>query len=101
MLGIRDTAIAGGAESMSLVPMMGHVVRPNIKLAETAPEYYMGMGHTAEQVAGNMEFQGKIKMLLRFEAIRKQQKRLQDGKFVDEIVPVDVTITYSGSTITS
>ena len=36
---------------MSLVPMMGHVVRPNIKLAEKAPQYYMGMGHTAEEVA--------------------------------------------------
>ncbi len=49
--GQTDTAIAGGAESMSLVPMMGNVVRPNIKLAESAPQYYMSMGHTAEQVA--------------------------------------------------
>ena len=37
MLGHSDTVIAGGAESMSLVPMMGHVVRPNAKLAENAP----------------------------------------------------------------
>ncbi|RCK12623.1 hypothetical protein DT075_11615 [Bacillus licheniformis] len=51
MLGAADTIIAGGAESMSIVPMMGHIVRPNAALAETAPEYYMGMGHTAEQVA--------------------------------------------------
>lgn len=51
MLGSTDTAIAGGAESMSMIPMMGHVVRPNIKIAETAPQYYMGMGHTAEMVA--------------------------------------------------
>ena len=54
MLGHSDTVIAGGAESMSLVPMMGHIVRPNVKLAETAPEYYMGMGHTAEQVANEI-----------------------------------------------
>src|SRR4051812_43982285 len=45
MLGYADTVIAGGAESMSLVPMMGHVIRPNIKLAEQAPQYYMSMGH--------------------------------------------------------
>ena len=51
MLGHSEAVIAGGAESMSLVPMMGHVVRPNVTLVETAPEYYMGMGHTAEQVA--------------------------------------------------
>ena len=45
-IGHADTIIAGGAESMSLVPMMGHVLRPNVKLAENAPQYYMSMGHT-------------------------------------------------------
>uniref|UniRef100_UPI0030C81C60 thiolase family protein n=1 Tax=Enterococcus faecium TaxID=1352 RepID=UPI0030C81C60 len=39
MLGAADTIIAGGAESMSMVPMTGHVMRPNAKLAESAPEY--------------------------------------------------------------
>ena len=38
MLGHSDTVLAGGVESMSMVPMMGHVVRPNATLAETAPE---------------------------------------------------------------
>ncbi len=51
MLGHSEAVLAGGVESMSMVPMMGHVVRPNAALAETAPEYYMGMGHTAEEVA--------------------------------------------------
>ena len=51
MLGHSEAVLSGGAESMSLVPMMGHVVRPNSRLVEAAPEYYMGMGHTAEQVA--------------------------------------------------
>ena len=50
-LGHSEAVLSGGAESMSLVPMMGHVVRPNSRLVEAAPEYYMGMGHTAEQVA--------------------------------------------------
>ena len=36
---------------MSFVPMFGNVARPNVQLVENAPEYYMGMGHTAEQVA--------------------------------------------------
>ena len=51
MLGQSEAIIAGGVESMSLVPMVGNTVRPNAHLAETAPQYYMGMGHTAEQVA--------------------------------------------------
>src|SRR5699024_10207451 len=49
MLGLSDTIIAGGAESMSLIPMGGHVIRPNSKLVTHAPEYYMSMGHTAEE----------------------------------------------------
>lgn len=51
MLGHSQAIIAGGVESMSMVPMMGNTIRPNATLAETAPQYYMGMGHTAEQVA--------------------------------------------------
>src|SRR5699024_7137344 len=51
MLGQSDTIIAGGAESMSLIPMGGHVIRPNTELVIKAVESYMGMGHTAEEVA--------------------------------------------------
>lgn len=51
MIGSSQAIIAGGAESMSMVPMVGNTLRLNAKLVETAPEYYMGMGHTAEQVA--------------------------------------------------
>ena len=58
MLGAADTIIAGGAESMSIVPMMGHVVAER-DLAETAPEYYMGMGHTAEAVAKKYGISGR------------------------------------------
>src|SRR5699024_12562804 len=51
MVGHADTIIAGGSESMSLIPVGGHVIKPNTTLVENAPEYYMGMGHTAEEVA--------------------------------------------------
>src|SRR5690625_2881656 len=51
MLGHSDTILAGGAESMSLVPMDSHVIRPYSKLVKNTPEYYMSMGHTAEEVA--------------------------------------------------
>ncbi|MED4174144.1 beta-ketoacyl synthase N-terminal-like domain-containing protein, partial [Halalkalibacterium halodurans] len=51
MLGQGEAIVAGGAESMSLIPMGGHVIAPNPTLVENQPEYYMGMGHTAEEVA--------------------------------------------------
>jgi acetyl-CoA acyltransferase len=91
MLGHTDTAIAGGAESMSLIPMMGHVVRPNVKLAETAPEYYMGMGHTAEEVAKKYGISREDQDAFAVRSHQKAAKAIQDGKFVDEIVPVEVT----------
>lgn len=92
MLGHTDTAIAGGAESMSMIPMMGHVVRPNIKLAETAPQYYMGMGHTAEQVAMKYGISREDQDAFAVRSHQKAARAIAEGKFVDEIVPVDVTI---------
>jgi acetyl-CoA acyltransferase len=92
MLGHTDTVIAGGAESMSMIPMMGHVVRPNIKLAETAPQYYMGMGHTAEQVAIKYGISREDQDAFAVRSHQRAAKAIAAGKFVDEIVPVDVTI---------
>ncbi|MEH7501278.1 acetyl-CoA C-acetyltransferase [Neobacillus drentensis] len=97
MLGHTDTAIAGGAESMSMIPMMGHVVRPNIKLAETAPQYYMGMGHTAEQVAIKYGISREDQDAFAVRSHQKAAKAIAEGKFVDEIVPVDVTIRTVGN----
>lgn len=92
MLGHADTVIAGGAESMSLVPMMGHVVRPNLTLAETAPEYYMSMGHTAEQVAGKYGISREEQDAFAVRSHQKAAKAISEGKFADEITPVDVTL---------
>ena len=97
MLGHTDTAIAGGAESMSMIPMMGHVVRPNIKLAETAPQYYMGMGHTAEQVAKKYGISREDQDAFAVRSHQRAAKAIAEGKFVDEIVPVDVTIRTVGN----
>lgn len=97
MLGHTDTAIAGGAESMSLIPMMGHVVRPNIKLAETAPQYYMGMGHTAEQVAMKYGITRAEQDAFAVRSHQRAAKAIQEGKFIDEIVPVDVTFRSVGN----
>ncbi|MBY0145784.1 acetyl-CoA C-acetyltransferase [Neobacillus niacini] len=96
MLGHTDTAIAGGAESMSLIPMAGHVVRPNVKLAESAPEYYMGMGHTAEEVAKKYGITREDQDAFAVRSHQKAAKAIQEGKFVDEIVPVEVTFRSVG-----
>ncbi|MFC8149536.1 acetyl-CoA C-acetyltransferase [Bacillus paralicheniformis] len=92
MLGAADTIIAGGAESMSIVPMMGHIVRPNAALAETAPEYYMGMGHTAEQVAVKYGVSREDQDAFAVSSHQKAANAIAEGKFEDEIVPVDVTV---------
>lgn len=91
MLGQAETILAGGVESMSQVPMMGHSIRPNALLAEQAPEYYMSMGHTAEQVAQKYQVTRQDQDAFAVRSHQKAAKALQEGKFSDEIVPVDMT----------
>jgi acetyl-CoA acyltransferase len=92
MLGHSEAVLAGGVESMSLVPMVGHVVRPNVKLVENAPEYYMGMGHTAEQVAVKYGITREEQDAFAVRSHQRAAKAIQEGKFNDEIVPVEVTV---------
>lgn len=92
MLGHSEAAIAGGAESMSLVPMSGHVIRPNSRLVENAPEYYMGMGHTAEQVANRYGISREDQDAFAVRSHQKAAAAIREGRFVDEIVPVDVAL---------
>ncbi|MDA7027489.1 acetyl-CoA C-acetyltransferase [Bacillus sp. CLL-7-23] len=92
MLGAADTVIAGGAESMSIVPMMGHSIRLNSALAEKAPEYYMSMGHTAEQVAIKYGVSREDQDAFAVSSHQKAAKAIAEGKFADEIVPVEVTL---------
>lgn len=96
MIGHADTIIAGGAESMSLVPMMGNTIRPNAKLAETAPEYYMGMGHTAEEVAKKYGISREDQDAFAVRSHQKAAAAIAGGKFDDEIVPVDVLLRSVG-----
>src|SRR5699024_10087855 len=90
MLGHSDTILAGGAESMSMIPMGGHVIRPNSTLVENAPEYYMGMGHTAEEVANRFGVSRKEQDEFAVVSHRRAEAAIKAGKFNDEIVPVEV-----------
>ena len=94
MLGHSEAILAGGAESMSMVPMMGNTVRPNAKLAEEAPQYYMGMGHTAEQVAVKYGVSREDQDAFAVESHRRAAAAIDAGKFDDEIVPVEFTKGY-------
>ncbi len=96
MIGHSETILAGGVESMSLVPMMGHVIRPNIKLAEGASQYYMSMGHTAEEVARKYGVSRQDQDEYAISSHQKAARAIQNGTFKDEIVPVDVTLRSVG-----
>jgi acetyl-CoA acyltransferase len=85
-----DIIIAGGAETMSLVPMTGFRFSPNPTLVDEAPEVYMGMGLTAENVAAEY---GVSRLAQDEFALRSHQRAMQaqaDGRFATEIVPLDV-----------
>lgn len=97
MLGSSQAVIAGGAESMSLVPMIGHVTRLNPRLVEEAPEYYMSMGHTAEQVAQKYGISRQDQDEFAVRSHARAATALKEGKFTDEIVPVEVLKRTIGS----
>jgi len=96
MLGHSDTILAGGAESMSLIPMGGHVIKPNSTLVENAPEYYMGMGHTAEEVANRYNVTRQEQDAFAVESHKRAEQAIKAGKFADEIVPVEVVERFVG-----
>lgn len=91
MLGHSQTVIAGGAESMSMIPMGGHVIAPNPTLVDEAPEYYIGMGYTAEEVANRFGVSRADQDAFAAESHRRAAAAVEQGKFTDEIVPVEVT----------
>lgn len=94
MLGHSEAIIAGGVESMSMVPMMGNTIRPNARLAETAPQYYMGMGHTAEQVANKYGVSREDQDAFAVRSHERAAAAIAAGKFSDDIVPVEVVKHY-------
>lgn len=94
MLGHSKAILAGGVESMSMVPMVGNTPRLNPTLAETAPQYYMGMGHTAEEVARQYNVSREDQDAFAVRSHTLAEKAIKEGKFNDEIVPIDVEQHY-------
>ncbi|QDP99974.1 acetyl-CoA C-acetyltransferase [Lysinibacillus fusiformis] len=94
MLGHSKAIIAGGVESMSMVPMVGNTPRLNPTLAESAPQYYMGMGHTAEEVARQYNVSREDQDAFAVRSHELAEKAIKEGKFNDEIVPIEVEQHY-------
>ncbi|MCG0238936.1 MAG: acetyl-CoA C-acyltransferase [Firmicutes bacterium] len=102
--GMIDVAIAGGVESMSRVYLQGFKVAPNPRLMETAPQYYISMGHTAEQVARRYGVSREDQDAFALESHRKAAAAIREGRFREEIVPVTVTtsaLDEKGKVVTS
>ncbi len=92
--GLADCIIAGGAETMSLIPMGGWRVSPNAKVAKENPDWYWGMGLTAEAVAKEYNISREDQDLFSFNSHQKAVSAIAAGKFSDEIVPLQVEEIY-------
>jgi acetyl-CoA acyltransferase len=96
--GMADCIIAGGVESMSPIPFGGWKIVPNYKVVQTHPDYYWGMGLTAEAVAREYKVSREDQDKFGFESNRKAVKAIAEGKFKDEIVPIKVSETFVDET---
>jgi acetyl-CoA acyltransferase len=86
--GRAEVAVAGGTESMSLIPMGGHKVAPNPSLLEHYPDSYLGMGLTAELVAQKYGVDREKADAFSLASHQKAVAAIESGKFKDEIVPL-------------
>ncbi|MBN3521243.1 acetyl-CoA C-acyltransferase [Algoriphagus lutimaris] len=92
--GMADCIIAGGTESMSLVPMMGYKTVLNYKIATEHPSYYISMGLTAEELAKEYNITREEADAFSVRSHERALAAIAEGKFKDEIVPVEVEETY-------
>ena len=95
--GTADCIIAGGTESMSMVPIMGYKTALNYKLATEHSDYYLNMGLTAEQVAKEFNITREEADQFALESHQKAIKAQEAGLFDDEIVPINVTEKFVGA----
>ncbi|AZA76420.1 acetyl-CoA C-acyltransferase [Chryseobacterium joostei] len=92
--GMADCIIAGGTESMSYIPMGGYKPVPETDIAKTNPDYYWGMGYTAEEVAKQYNITREEQDQFAFESHMKALKANQEGKFTNQIVPIPVEYNF-------
>ncbi len=92
MAGGATAILAGGAETMSLIPMGGHRILPNPKLVDTYPDAYLNMGLTAERVAARYGITREEQDAFALASHEKAVAAIAGGRFEAEIVPLEVTV---------
>ena len=92
--GMADCIIAGGTESMSYIPMGGYKPVPETEVAKTNPDYYWGMGYTAEEVANQYKITREEQDQFAFESHMKALKANEEGKFANQIVSIPVEYNF-------
>jgi len=92
--GMADCIVAGGAESMSLIPMGGWRIMPNADVSSVHPDWYWGMGLTAEAVANEFKVSRADQDAFGYNSHMKALAALKENKFKDEIVPITVKENY-------
>ena len=96
LAGWQDVVLAGGVESMSVVPMGGQKPSPNPELMAHHPEAYTPMGITAEIVAERYGVSRQDQDAFAYESHRRAVAAIEAGRFVDEIVPVATRVYVDG-----
>ena len=92
MAGWGKAIIAGGVESMSMIPMTGFHLSPNPMLAQEFPGVYLGMGLTAENVANEYNISRQDQDQFAFRSHQRALAAQEAGRFKDQIVPLDVRV---------
>src|SRR5512147_2781080 len=92
MAGFADIVVAGGTESMTMVPMGGNKPSFNPEIIEKRPEVFMPMGLTAEQVARKYKVTREDQDAFAYNSHRKALAAIKEGRFKEEIVPVATTV---------
>lgn len=95
--GMADCIIAGGVESMSLVPTVGYKTVPNYTIATEHPDYFIGMGLTAEEVSLKYNVNREDQDEFSYNSHQKAFAAIESGKFKSEIVPITIEETYYDS----
>lgn len=93
-MGLADCIIAGGTESMSLVPTAGWKTVPSYSIAKDDPDYYLGMGLTAEAVAKEFNVSREKQDEFSFHSHQKAINAIKNGYFKSGILPINVEEVY-------
>ena len=94
--GSAETIVAGGTESMSLVPMGGHTIAPNPQLIETYPDVYLSTGLVAENHAREASLSREEQDRFALRSHERAIAAIDAGRFRDETTPLTVTLAESG-----